>query len=147
MIVFFSEDIDFVLKGKRKISNWLCQVANNRGYRIGELNFIFCSDAYLLDINRKFLGHDYFTDIITFDNSDDYKLEKGRAGVSGDIYISIDTVRANGSEFGEGFQRELLRVLVHGLLHLTGCDDVNDTLSNEMKVAENSALELYDRIV
>lgn len=147
MIGFFSEDIKFVLKGKRRIGSWLKEVAGQRGYKVGELNYIFCSDEYLLGINRQFLGHDYYTDIITFDNSEDYLLEKGHPGVSGDIYISVDTVRANGSQYGEGFDRELLRVIAHGLLHLTGCDDVTDDLAKEMRAAENFALELYDRTV
>ena len=145
MIRYFVEDVSFDLKGKRTVSKWLKSVAEGRGYMLGDLNYIFCSDACLLDINRKFLGHDYYTDIITFDNSEDYALEKGREGVSGDIYISIDTVRANGEQYGEGFDRELRRVIVHGLLHLTGCDDVTEDLQKEMIGAENQALELYDR--
>ena len=145
MIRFFSEDISFSLTGRRRIvSSWLKAVAASRGYVLGDLNYIFCSDPYLLSINRQFLGHDYYTDIITFDNSADYALEKGREGVSGDIYISVDTVRANGAEYGEGFERELLRVVVHGLLHLCGCDDVTSELQAEMTAAENAALDLYD---
>ena len=143
MIRFFSEDIPFVLKGKRRISAWLKEIAAENGYNIGDINYIFCSDGYLLDVNRKFLGHDYYTDIITFDNSEDYMLEKGRPGVSADIYISVDTVRANGEEYGEGFERELLRVIVHGLLHLTGYDDVTPYKQKRMRAAENRALKKY----
>ena len=147
MIRFFSEDISFSLSGRRRfVASWLRAVAASRGYALGDLNYIFCSDSYLLSINRQFLGHDYYTDIITFDNSADYALEKGREGVSGDIYISIDTVRANGLEYGEGFERELLRVVAHGLLHLTGCDDVTSDLQAEMTAAENAALALYDKM-
>ncbi|MBQ5481453.1 MAG: rRNA maturation RNAse YbeY, partial [Bacteroidales bacterium] len=80
MIRYFTEDTTFTLKGKRLISKWLREVAEGRGYEIGELNYIFCSDPYLLAINRQFLGHDYETDIITFDNSEDYLLETGRKG-------------------------------------------------------------------
>ena len=113
---------------------------------MGELNYIFCSDPYLLEINRQFLGHDYYTDIITFDNSDDYLLENGRRGVSADIYISIDTVKANGATYGEGFERELLRVMVHGLLHLIGYDDGDAWHQQRMRAAENRALALYDKM-
>jgi len=146
MIKFFSEDISFNLKGKRTISNWLKVVSARSGYKLGDLNYIFCSDDYLLSINRQFLQHDYYTDIITFDNSEDYLLEKGREGVSGDIYISIDTVKANGTDYGEGFTREILRVIVHGLLHLTGYDDTTPAKQKKMTAAENAALELYDEL-
>ena len=145
MVRFFSEDIPFNLKGKRKISKWLKTVAALEGYAMGEMNYIFCSDQYLLDINKKFLGHDYLTDIITFDNSEDFLMEKGREGVSADIYISIDTVRANGESYGEGFERELLRVIAHGLLHLIGYDDVTESKQKKMRAAENRCLKLYDR--
>lgn len=144
MVRFFSEDIAFNLKERRKISKWLKTIAALDGYALGEVNYIFCSDTYLLQINQKFLGHDYLTDIITFDNSQDYFLEKGREGVSADIYISIDTVRANGESYGEGFDRELHRVIVHGLLHLIGYDDVTETKQKKMRAAENRALRLYD---
>ena len=144
MIRYFTEDTTFSLKGKRLISKWLKQVAEQRGYRMGELNYIFCSDPYLLAINQQFLDHDYETDIITFDNSDDYLLETGHKGVSADIYISVDTVRANGEIYGEGFDRELHRVIVHGLLHLIGFDDVTVWKQQRMHAAENRALKLLD---
>jgi len=146
MIRYFTEDTSFSLKGKRLINKWLRSVASGRGYELGEMNYIFCSDPYLLEINRQFLGHDFETDIITFDNSDDYFLETGRKGVSADIYISIDTVRLNGKAYGEGFDRELRRVIVHGLLHLTGYDDVDVWHRQRMRAAENRALALYDKM-
>ena len=144
MIRYFTEDTTFSLKGKRMISKWLQQIARDRGYAVGELNYIFCSDPYLLAINQQFLDHDYYTDIITFDNSEDYLLEKGRKGVSADIYISVDTVRANAEVYGEGFDRELHRVIVHGLLHLIGYDDVTEWKQRRMRAAENRALKLFD---
>lgn len=144
MIKFFSEDIRFDLKNKRKISAWLKAVAAENAYVIGDMNYIFCSDDYLLDINKQFLGHDYYTDIITFDNSEDYLLEIGRPGVSADIYISLDTVKANGQEYGDGFERELKRVIVHGLLHLIGYDDVTPAKQKKMRAAENRALDLFE---
>lgn len=145
MIRYFCEDISFKLKDKRRISAWLKSICIGSGHNPGDLNYIFCSDAHLLDINRQFLGHDYLTDIITFDNSDDFLAEKGREGISGDIFISIDTVRANGRDYGEGFERELLRVIVHGLLHLIGYDDRTPAQQKKMRSAENRALEEYDR--
>ena len=144
MIRYFTEDTTFTLKGKRLISKWLKQVAQENGHVLGELNYIFCSDPYLLAINQQFLDHDYFTDIITFDNSDDFFLETGRKGVSADIYISVDTVKANGAAYGEGFERELHRVIVHGLLHLVGYDDVSEWKQRRMRAAENRALKLLD---
>ena len=144
MIRYFKEDTTFSLKEKRLVSKWLRQVAQQRGYRIGELNYIFCSDPYLLAINRQFLDHDYETDIITFDNSEDYFLETGHKGVSADIYISIDTVRINAEAYGEGFDREIHRVMVHGLLHLIGYDDVTVWKQQRMRAAENRALMLLD---
>ena len=146
MIRYFTEDTSFVLKEKRLISKWLREVAKGRGYEVGELNYIFCSDPYLLAINKQFLGHDYETDIITFDNSDDYLLETGRKGVSADIYISVDTVRINGRAYGEGFAREMHRVIVHGLLHLIGYDDCDDWHRCRMRAAENRALALLDKL-
>lgn len=144
MIRYFTEDTTFTLKGKRLISKWLKQVAQENGHVLGELNYIFCSDPYLLAINQQFLDHDYFTDIITFDNSDDFFQETGRKGVSADIYISVDTVKANGATYGEGFERELHRVIVHGLLHLVGYDDVSEWKQRRMRAAENRALKLLD---
>lgn len=146
MIRYFKEDTSFSPKGKRLISRWLREVAAGRGYEIGELNYIFCSDPYLKAINQQFLGHDYETDIITFDNSDDYRLETGRRGVSADIYISVDTVRINGKAYCEGFERELHRVIVHGLLHLIGYDDCDAWHQVRMRAAENRALALYDQM-
>ena len=144
MIRYFTEDTTFTLKGKRLISKWLKQVAQENGHVLGELNYIFYSDPYLLAINQQFLDHDYFTDIITFDNSDDFFQETGRKGVSADIYISVDTVKANGAAYGEGFERELHRVIVHGLLHLVGYDDVSEWKQRRMRAAENRALKLLD---
>ena len=142
MIRYFKEDTTFSPKKKRLIGKWLREVARGRGYGIGDLNYIFCSDPYLLAINRQFLDHDYYTDIITFDNSDDYLVETGRKGVSADIYISVDTVRANGAVYGEGFERELHRVMVHGLLHLIGYDDHTEADIAVMRQKENYYLQM-----
>lgn len=144
MIHYFNEDTRFIPANKRLISRWLKEIASRNGQKIGELNYIFCSDSYLLDINRQYLGHDYYTDIITFDNRDEYT---GNSKISGDIFISIDTIEANASEYGEGFDRELHRVIAHGLLHLVGFDDTDDKLQKEMTAQENAALELFNRMI
>ena len=145
MISFFAEDIDFNLKEKNRIKKWLRAVAEQLARpvsrQIGDLNYIFCSDEYLLKMNIDYLGHDYYTDVITFDNSNDIPVSKSKPSkVSGDIFISIDRIRANGIEYGEGFEKELLRVIVHGLLHLIGYDETSAELQAEMRAAEDKAL-------
>ena len=143
MISYFSEDTAFVLNNKRLVSKWLKEVAARNGHTIGAINYIFCSDPYLLEINRNFLGHDYLTDIITFDNASDYAGVYPPEALSGDIYISIDTVRYNAEAYKEGFERELHRVIAHGLLHLIGFDDTTAKLRKEMRAQENKALDLW----
>lgn len=138
MISFFSEDIDFTLKHKQRISLWLCTVIRRRRYKVGVINVIFCSDTYLLDINRKFLCHDYYTDIITFDYCEG-------PFVSGDLYISIDSVRENAYSFNQPFSRELHRVIVHGILHMVGFDDKEEYDSLLMHSQEDKCLELLSR--
>ncbi len=143
MINYYSENITFSLKERRKVTAWLRQIAAANNYKIGELNYIFCNDQYLLQINRQYLGHDYLTDIITFDSTDDYEGIYPKGTLCGDIYISIDTIEYNGKEYGEGFDRELHRVIAHGLLHIIGYDDTDDDKQKEMTRQENIALELY----
>ena len=146
MITYNTEDISFNLNQKRLVSKWLKTIAQNNGYKLGDLNYIFCSDVYLLEINKQYLGHNYYTDIITFDYSDDYK-EIGSVGkIYGDIYVSIDTVMHNAEEYGEGFDRELHRVIVHGLLHLIGFDDVTPELETEMHHQEDIALDILSKM-
>ena len=116
MIQFCTEDITFSLKDKLKHKAWLNEVAKQEGKKILELNYVFCSDEYLLQINQAYLNHDTLTDIVTFDNSEDPKK------IEGDIFISIDRVKENGEKLGTS-ETELLRVMVHGLLHLLGYKD------------------------
>lgn len=120
-----------------RVESWLQAVASSYGKRIGELNYIFCDDAEILEVNRQFLQHDYFTDIITFGHS------HGRV-LSGDLFISLDTVASNASTVShEAYDRELLRVIVHGLLHLCGINDKGPGEREIMEQCENRALELY----
>ena len=125
----------------RRFNNaWLRCVAEREQCRLGDLNIIFCSDPYLLNINLQYLGHDYYTDIITFDYSE-------KPVVSGDLFISIDTVRDNASFYGAGFDEELHRVIVHGLLHLIGYDDHTDADIAQMRLKENESLSLRQEML
>jgi rRNA maturation RNase YbeY len=134
MIAFLTEDITFELKEKLKHKAWLKDAAKAEGFKIGELNYIFCSDAYLLDINQKYLGHDTLTDIVTFDNSEGPKM------IEGDIFISIDRVRENALKFDTA-DSELKRVMVHGLLHLAGYKDKGKAQKELMTLKENEHLK------
>ena len=137
MVTYFFEDTDFKLKNKTKIKKWLKLVAESEVFSLGAVSVIFCSDNYILDINQRFLQHDYFTDIITFDYSEGEKI-------SGDLFISVDSVRENSIEYETEFEEELHRVIVHGVLHLIGYDDHTDEDIRTMRSKENYYLSLYD---
>ena len=139
MVSYYFEDTDFKLKARTKIKMWLKLVAESEVFTLGNVSVIFCSDNYILDINQRFLQHDYFTDIITFDYSEGGKI-------SGDLFISIDSVRENSLEYGTDFEDELHRVVVHGVLHLIGYDDHTDEDIKMMRAKENYYLSLYDLI-
>jgi rRNA maturation RNase YbeY len=114
---------------------WLKQLANNFDTKIGKLTFIFTSDNYILKVNQTYLNHDYYTDVITFD----YSSEKE---ISGDIFISLDTVASNSKQFNVSFQDELHRVIVHGVLHLLGFKDKSEDEQKEMRKEEDFALNI-----
>ena len=135
MIRYFSEDIKFVLKDKLSNNRWLKMVAGSEIRTIGDINIIFCSDNYILDVNMRYLQHDYFTDIITFDYCEGKKL-------SGDLFISIDSVRENALAYGAEFDEELHRVMVHGLLHLIGYDDHTPEEEKQIHEKEDYYLKL-----
>lgn len=137
MVSYFYENTPFLFKGKIKNNNWLRLVAESEIRRLGDINIIFCSDNYILDINQQYLGHDYFTDIITFDYCEVDRL-------SGDLFISVDSVRENAMEFNQTFERELDRVMVHGILHLIGYDDHTKVQQKEMRAKEDYYLSLKD---
>ena len=139
MIRFYSET-DFNLNNKQTYKNWLKSIIEKNNKRVVEINYIFCDDPYLLEINQKYLNHDYFTDIITFDYSEGKKIH-------GDIYISIDRVRENAALYKQTFDKELLRVLSHGVLHLCGFDDQNQEDKIQMTNQEDEAIILYDSFV
>ena len=139
MIRYFTEDIQFVLKNKQANNRWLKMVAGSEVRTIGDVNIIFCSDNRILDVNMQYLQHDYFTDIITFDYCEGNRL-------SGDLFISIDTVRENAVEYGTGFDEELHRVMVHGILHLIGFDDSTPEEEKLIHEKEDYYLALRDKI-
>ena len=139
MISYFNQDIDFKLKGKLINNQWLKLVAESEIRRIGDINIIFCSDNYILDVNMKYLGHDYFTDIITFDY-----CEKDR--LNGDLFISIDSVRENALHYGTEFETELDRVMVHGVLHLIGYDDHSKKDIKVMREKEDYYMSLKNAL-
>ncbi len=116
-IHFFVEDTDFKPAQKTAIRRWVKESAKAEGFKIGEISIIFCSDSYLLDINKRYLNHHTFTDIVTFDNSEETDT------ISGDIFISIDRIRENAAKFGVAEREELCRVIIHGILHLCGYGD------------------------
>lgn len=139
MAVSFSEKCSFRLKNKLKIKRWIKQVVENYGYKLGEISYVFCSDERILEVNKQYLSHDFYTDIITFDY-----VEKER--VSGDIFISIDRVEENAKDFNVTFQQELLRVIIHGVLHLLGFEDHNQEEQQIMRQKENEAIALWDKM-
>lgn len=116
-INFFLEDVTFTLKNKTITRAWIKETIIAEGYQLSELNFILCSDEYLLQINREYLQHDDYTDVITFDNSEELKV------IVGDIFISLDRVKENAKQFGSTAFDELCRVMIHGALHLLGYKD------------------------
>ena len=132
-IRYFNDGVLFQLEGKRKISQWLKQVAAREGKKTGHLNFIFVSEEIIFDINKQYLNHHHYTDIITFNHSE------GNT-VSGEMYISVDTVRANAKTYQVDFRNELLRVMVHGALHLCGYKDQTASERREMRTKEDQYL-------
>ncbi|HAR38497.1 MAG: rRNA maturation RNase YbeY [Bacteroidetes bacterium GWD2_45_23] len=132
-VSFHSENVDFPPIKKRATANWIKTVAENHGRRVGEISYLFCDDAKILEINRQYLQHDFYTDIITFDYSENNVI-------SGDISISLDTVRSNSQKYQTEFTDELNRVIIHGILHLCGLDDHSNSEQEAMRIAENTAL-------
>ena len=137
MVRYFIEDIKFEYKNKLFNNRWLKLVTESEICRLGDINVIFCSDPYILNINLQYLGHDYFTDIITFDYSE-------KPLISGDLFISVDSVRENS---GTGFNDELHRVIVHGILHLIGYDDHTEQDIAVMRSKENYYLDLRQKLL
>ena len=138
-VKFYNEECNFRLTGKRRISVWVKRCVEREGLTAGSVTYVFCSPQRHLEINRYYLGHDYNTDVITFDYSD---LSEGV--VSGDIFIDPQTVAENAARYGDSKSREMLRVLIHGILHLCGYKDKTPAEQKEMRAKEDECLSLYD---
>ncbi len=134
MITFISDNIPMPSLDYPQVERWIRSVAAQYGYAVGDLNYIFCDDEKILAVNLEFLQHDYYTDIITFDYTT-------RTRVNGDIYISLDTVASNAEQVGAPFLQELHRIIIHGLLHLTGQADKTPETKAQMTAKEEDALK------
>ena len=135
MITYNCENVKMPSIRRRDTSAWIRRVAQSYGRRVGEVGYLFCNDEKILEVNREYLGHDYYTDIITFDYCEGDM-------VNGDIVISLDTVRSNAELFHKGYDEELHRVIIHGILHLCGLNDKGPGERELMEAAENKALAM-----
>lgn len=133
MITYQTDGVKLPNIKKRDNNAWIKAVAAQYGKRVGDVAYIFCDDERILEVNREYLQHDYYTDIITFDYSEDDVI-------SGDLFISLDTVRTNAEQFAQDYERELYRVIIHGILHLCGINDKRPGEREVMEAAENRAL-------
>lgn len=135
MITYNTDGVKMPPIKKRPTTAWVKAVANSYGKQVGEIGYMFVDDEKILDVNREYLGHDYYTDIITFDYSEGDTI-------SGDIVISLDTVASNAQEQGSTYEDELYRVIIHGILHLCGINDKGPGEREVMEAAENKALQM-----
>ena len=138
MITYHCDGVKMPALRKRDTSSWIRRVAATYGKRVGEIGYMFVSDERILQVNRNYLQHDYYTDIITFDYTEGDT-------VSGDIVISLDTVRSNAEKYGKSYDEELHRVIIHGILHLCGLHDKAPGEREQMEAAENKALLLLNQ--
>lgn len=135
MITYQTIDVKMPAIRKRETTEWIKEVVASYNKRVGDINYIFCNDDKILEVNKQFLQHDYYTDIITFDYTVKDRL-------SGDLFISLDTVRTNAEQFGQDYEQELHRVIIHGVLHLCGINDKGPGEREIMEAAENKALNI-----
>jgi rRNA maturation RNase YbeY len=135
MIHFTTQDIEMPTLDQSSIRRWIKIIAAHYGFAVGNIHYIFCSDQRELEINREFLGHDYYTDVITFDYSTP-------TTINGDIFISLETIQSNAEMIGVSFDNELMRIIIHGILHLTGQMDKTPETKAEMTAKENHALSI-----
>ena len=140
MITYNADGVKMPQLRRRDTSAWIKAVAATYGRRVGEIGYLFCDDEKILEVNREYLQHDYYTDIITFDYDEDDII-------SGDLVISLDTVRTNAEQFGKTYEEELYRVIIHGILHLCGINDKGPGEREIMEAAENKALALRQQMV
>lgn len=134
-ISFYTEDIELPQINQQAVANWIREVAKMYNKRVGDISYIFCSDEKILEVNRQYLKHDYYTDIITFDYTAGNRL-------SGDLFISLDTVRSNSESLHTPYNEELHRTIIHGILHLCGINDKGPGEREIMEANENKALAI-----
>ncbi len=142
MVRYYIDDCNYRLRDKRLIAKWLRSVAEAEGYTLGDVTYIFCSSAVHRKMNIDFIGHDYFTDVITFDYSD----RRGSGIVSGDVFIDVETVKDNARIYGATARQEMRRVVVHGLLHLCGQKDKTPRAEKQMHSKEDKYLAILDKM-
>ena len=135
-MIEYNYELDFKLKDESYYSDWISRIIELENHKEGDISYIFCDDAYLLDLNKRYLDHDTYTDIITFDYTDGLII-------SGDIFISVDRLLSNAVEYGVEFKEELLRVMSHGILHLLGYKDKSDVDAGIMRNKEGEMMELF----
>lgn len=140
MVQFINENTEIPVLQKRRLTQWIKLIAKEYGKNTGDINYIFCSEEKILEINRQFLNHDYFTDIITFDYSE-------KNVISGDIFISPETLKTNAIQFNVTLEEELLRIIIHGILHLCGQDDKTPESKLQMTAKEDKALNAYKNMM
>ncbi len=138
-ITYFTEGVDMPLLKEQLIQSWIEKVAAKYNRKVGEISYIFCSDEKILEVNRQYLQHDYYTDIITFDYC------KGKI-ISGDLFVSLDTVKTNAESYANSYNEELHRTIIHGILHLCGINDKGPGEREIMEQAENEALAIYKEL-
>jgi len=138
-ITYHNEDIKMPAIKKQEVTRWIKQVAENHGKKTGDIAYIFCSDEKIIEVNRQYLEHDYYTDIITFDYTEGNKI-------SGDLFISLDTVKTNAEKFSTDYNEELHRTIIHGILHLCGINDKKPGEREIMEQHENDALRMLSRL-
>ena len=153
MVTFHSEGIKFNLKNKTRLKSWITSTIVKKKRKAGDITFIFCSDEFLLEMNKQYLDHDTYTDIITFDYSmeNDAKIKSPlpplkRGNISGEIYISVDRVKENSKKFSKTFEDELHRVIIHGVLHLLGHGDKTKAAKEEMRKQEDLCLKALSKL-
>lgn len=136
-ICFYNEDVIYRLLYKEKIRLWLIAVIRQEKKQMGDISFVFCSDEYLLEINRQYLSADYLTDVITFDFTEENRI-------SGDIFISVDRVKENAKQYKQKYYQEMLRIILHGILHLCGYKDKTDKEEKQMREKEDYYLLKFE---
>ncbi len=142
MISYNTDGVKMPAIRRRDTSAWIKAVAATYGKKVGSIAYIFCDDEKILEVNRQYLQHDYYTDIITFDYCEDEEMMGHKDTISGDLFISLDTVRSNAEQQGTTYDEELHRVIIHGILHLVGINDKGPGEREIMEAAENKALAM-----